>query len=357
MIRRMRAALILLLLLPAIAAAQAPPSKTLERAIKLYDKADYYSSTIEARKVVDGGAGDSPENVHRAKFFLAKSFYQIKFYVPSLVMLQKIVEERGPYRGAALKWVAAVARVIPERAVYPALRLVQATELDEPSLSSVREELRGLHARAMAKPAEPDYASLTREALGCTQADIEQTRALIAKLLSLDNAEIQQATNAQTPESRTLDHVLRGVITSSDPRWLAEITAELELLRRADKAWQTTQVAAEILEELTVHQSLALDDRGAQIHRALPLVDAELAKATGEVITQTPLARCQAASAPPAIADGPRPVSPGQHGCGCGASGGSSIGSGGGGILVALLAFALLRSSSRAAARTRSPRA
>ena len=31
-----------------------PPSKTLERAIKLYDKKDFFSASIELKKVLDG---------------------------------------------------------------------------------------------------------------------------------------------------------------------------------------------------------------------------------------------------------------------------------------------------------------
>src|SRR5258705_11235388 len=39
--------------------------------------------------------------------------------------------------------------------------------------------------------------------------------------------------------------------------WVDELTHELEMLQRSDKAWQTTQVAADVLQELTLQQSVA----------------------------------------------------------------------------------------------------
>ena len=44
--------------------------------------------------------------------------------------------------------------------------------------------------------------------------------------------------------------------------WVDELNHELEMLGKADKAWQTTQVAAETLQELTVQQSVAAGDAG-----------------------------------------------------------------------------------------------
>ena len=49
-------------------AASTPPSKTLERAIKLYDKKDFFSASIELKKVLDGESGDDAKNKQRAEF-------------------------------------------------------------------------------------------------------------------------------------------------------------------------------------------------------------------------------------------------------------------------------------------------
>src|SRR5688572_21904607 len=61
-----------------------PPSKTLDRARKLYDKKDYYSASIEFFKVIKGESGDSEANRQKAEFFMGKTLYQMKFYAAAL---------------------------------------------------------------------------------------------------------------------------------------------------------------------------------------------------------------------------------------------------------------------------------
>ena len=72
-------------------ASSTPPSKTLERAIKLYDKKDFFSASIELKKVLDGESGDDAKNKQRAEFFMGKTLYQMGFYAGSLAYFDKIV--------------------------------------------------------------------------------------------------------------------------------------------------------------------------------------------------------------------------------------------------------------------------
>src|SRR5688572_19641878 len=97
-------------------AASTPPSKTLERAIKLYDKKDFFSASIELKKVLDGESGDDAKNKQRAEFFMGKTLYQMGFYAGSLAYFDKIVQagDNHTYHAAALKWLAALSRVLPE---------------------------------------------------------------------------------------------------------------------------------------------------------------------------------------------------------------------------------------------------
>ena len=97
-------------------AASTPPSKTLERAIKLYDKKDFFSASIELKKVLDGESGEDAKNKQRAEFFMGKTLYQMGFYAGSLAYFDKIVQagDNHTYHGAALKWLAALSRVLPE---------------------------------------------------------------------------------------------------------------------------------------------------------------------------------------------------------------------------------------------------
>src|SRR3569623_415454 len=97
-------------------AASTPPSKTLERAIKLYDKKDFFSASIELKKVLDGESGDDAKNKQRAEFFMGKTLYQMGFYAGALAYFDKIVQagDNHTYHGATLKWLAALSRVLPE---------------------------------------------------------------------------------------------------------------------------------------------------------------------------------------------------------------------------------------------------
>src|ERR1051325_5039467 len=125
-------------------AASTPPSKTLERAIKLYDKHDFFSASIELKKVLDGESGDDAKNKQRAEFFMGKTLYQMGFYAGSLAYFDKIVQagDNHTYHGATLKWLAALSRVLPETSgILEKIGTYDAAALNDPSLASVKDEL------------------------------------------------------------------------------------------------------------------------------------------------------------------------------------------------------------------------
>ena len=138
----------MLVLVALVATASAnPPSKTLERAIKLYDKQDFFSSLIELKKVLDGETGDDAQNKQRAEFFAGKALYQTKWYAVSLAYFDKISNagDAHAYNNASIKWHAALARVLPMEA--EALGRYPLEAFADPSLASVRAEATYLHAR------------------------------------------------------------------------------------------------------------------------------------------------------------------------------------------------------------------
>jgi tetratricopeptide (TPR) repeat protein len=125
-------------------ATSTPPSKTLERAIKLYDKKDFFSASIELKKVLDGESGDDAKNKQRAEFFMGKTLYQMGFYAGSLAYFDKIVQagDAHTYHGAALKWLAALSRVLPETSgILEKIGTYDSKALDDPSLATVKDEL------------------------------------------------------------------------------------------------------------------------------------------------------------------------------------------------------------------------
>jgi MYXO-CTERM domain-containing protein len=134
-------------------------------------------------------------------------------------------------------------------------------------------------------------------------------------------------------------------------RWVGELRDELELLLKSDKAWQTTQIAAEVLQEVTVQHSIGEADLGKQLRVLLDAMSTEVA---GTASYRTSPELCTRDGAPvlagTPTAKAPMVVQP-RSGCGC-ATGDST----GAGLLVVLLAAALRRRS-RAASRTRSLRA
>jgi len=125
-------------------AAGGPPSKILERAIKFYDKKDFLSASIEFKKVLDGETGDDAKNKQRAEFFMGKTLYQMGFYAGSLKYFDDIVKagDQHTYHGAALKWLAALSRVLPETSgILQKIGTYDVSALADPSLTQVHDEL------------------------------------------------------------------------------------------------------------------------------------------------------------------------------------------------------------------------
>ncbi len=348
-----RVALILVVLVPAIAMAQSePPSKTLERAIKRYDKQDFYSASIELKKVLAEQSGDSPENLERARFFMAKTLFQIGFYVPSLVTLMQLIDTPGSYNTASYKWVAGLRRHLPDRFLAPAVATLTDEQLGDPSISSSREDLVALQRARM--PTPPDLQLVSRNALGCTHPDTATMTVLLDKLRSYDDDfELAEAVRAKLRDHDALAQTL-GLAMDKTPdirdaqRWTAELRRELELLRSSDRAWQTTMIAAEILQELTMQHSIGESEIGRQLRELIDAMATEVPAAAGYKTSPELCVR----EAPPAFAGAPSrssmSVQPASRGCGC-----SSGDSANAGLLVALLALAFRRKS-RAASGTRS---
>jgi len=121
-----------------------PPSKTLERALKLYDGEDYYSATIELNKVVEGQSGDDEANRQRAEFFMGKALFQLKFFSASLSYFDRIVQ-KGPshrYYNKTLQWLASLSQFLPESAgVLEKIGKYTRTDLEQPALEPVRDQL------------------------------------------------------------------------------------------------------------------------------------------------------------------------------------------------------------------------
>jgi TolA-binding protein len=120
------------------------PSKVLERAFKLYDGEDYYSSSIELNKAIEGESGDSEPNKQKAEFWMGKALYNLKYYSGALSYFDRIVQ-KGPshaYYNATLKWLASLSRVLPDSTgILDKIGKYNRADLDQPALEKVRDEL------------------------------------------------------------------------------------------------------------------------------------------------------------------------------------------------------------------------
>src|SRR5262245_30581420 len=115
-------------------------TKTLERALKLYDADDYPMASIELNKVVEGQSGDDEGNKQRAEFFMGKALFNMKYYSASLSYFDRIVQ-KGPahrYYAKTLQWLASLSRFLPESAgVLEKIGKYSKSDLDQPALEPV----------------------------------------------------------------------------------------------------------------------------------------------------------------------------------------------------------------------------
>jgi tetratricopeptide (TPR) repeat protein len=121
-----------------------PPTKSMDRAIRFYDNEDYYASTIELNKVIEGQSGDDDGNRQRAEFYMGKALFQLKYYATALTYFDRIVQ-KGPehgYYNKTLQWLASLSQYLPDSAgVLDKIGTYTRQDLEQPALESVREQL------------------------------------------------------------------------------------------------------------------------------------------------------------------------------------------------------------------------
>jgi len=338
----------LALLLTSTAASASP---TLDRAVQLYERADFYSASIEFKKVLDRETVDDEPATQRAQFMMARTMEKLGFPAVALVYYQRIVEDpTHRFRAQSLPWILElpgpmtdpVLRTFTPQEVPPQLRDAYALHTDRAETIAATSPL---YARAQLAVA---YAAVTQHqydraiiaaqaaahdpalagaaarviaasnspraapALGkipdalaaylLSRVTVEQSRRfdrvldsvvlasacqgvptqdLVPRvaIIARDTAALLDKILADDDNAEIFEHVehLRGdtpaaiavlLELAAQPElvelraWHAELRAELDRVSRADKAWQTTQVAAEILQELTVEDSVFSADIG-----------------------------------------------------------------------------------------------
>lgn len=103
---------------PPLTAPDAPPSESLANGLRLYQAERYPESSVQLARVVSGQTSDSPSNVERAQFFLAKALFHQRFFRAALALFDEITARGQPhaYFGASLPWLAQLATQLPDAA-------------------------------------------------------------------------------------------------------------------------------------------------------------------------------------------------------------------------------------------------
>ncbi|MBX3162450.1 MAG: hypothetical protein KF773_41180, partial [Deltaproteobacteria bacterium] len=371
-----------------VGVAAAQPSGPLERGIRLYDKKDYLTATVELKRVIDRETGDDAANVQRAEFFLGKALFLTQLTVPALATFERIAHnDQHAWREPSIKWIAVALDLLPDvgsgvfagydpaaadrPVVDPKVRdafryhrgahlarsggpggaemLAQIGDASEyrARAALVLAELRfgardthGGHAELQVAARDPRFADdaarillrwartlelgdRTRDALAglgphgalvhietarlgverkgaqlagvshdgfaaiavaarCTvggsfASAVASTDRVLAKLRELDDhVEVYEAVH-RMPRDPAIAFALADRPVREAIGFVDELERELALVSRLDRAWQTTPIASEVLQELTVQLSVARADAGKLIAQRLDGLRADLA--------------------------------------------------------------------------------
>jgi tetratricopeptide (TPR) repeat protein len=118
-------------------------SDSVDRGDKFYGSNNYYMASIEYNKAIEDQGGDEGSK-QAAEFKMGKTLYKLHFYSAAISYFDRIVQKGAahPHYNETLQWLAALTRDVPDSAgVLEKIGKYDRTELDNPQLSAVRDEL------------------------------------------------------------------------------------------------------------------------------------------------------------------------------------------------------------------------
>ena len=122
-----------------------PPSKVLERALKLYDAEDFFAASIELKKVLEGQSRRRREEQAARRVLHGQDALQHEV----LLGVARATSTRSSRRATnhryyqkTLQWLASLSRLLPETAgILEKIGKYTTSRLDQPALEPVRDEL------------------------------------------------------------------------------------------------------------------------------------------------------------------------------------------------------------------------
>jgi len=136
-------------------------SAVLSRGLNLYEAKEYEGASIELFKVVEGETADSEADRQKAEFFIGKTLYNMNFLSASVAFFDRVVEHgpSHPYYSETLRWLASLATELADPSpVIDRIGNYQQSELEQPALEPVRDQLYFLLGRSFYRQGDFDRA-------------------------------------------------------------------------------------------------------------------------------------------------------------------------------------------------------
>jgi tetratricopeptide (TPR) repeat protein len=118
-------------------------TESIDRGDKFYGSNSFYMASIEYNKAIEEPSGDEGSR-QDAEFKMGKTLYKLHFYSAAISYFDRIVQKGAahPHYNETLQWLAALTRDVPDSAgVLEKIGKYDRTELDNPQLAAVRDEL------------------------------------------------------------------------------------------------------------------------------------------------------------------------------------------------------------------------
>lgn len=270
-----------------IAADCGPVSATAERAMRLHDAESFLAASIELNEVVQQQTGDVPCVVQRAEHLLGKTLVYLGLPAVALRYFTPPVAAgpSHPYFDAAMAEIDALARARPATRMGMPLEPDQLDALPPavPQLAELArspgtdERLGDLSSTGLAVLARAAVCprGATDDLASASAAARDELRVLAHGVLDDDDTIVyERFTETRRRAASRATSILELTIAAHPPiaerlLWIEELAIELEHVQRIDRAWQTTAIAADVLDELTIAQALAQAETGKLLRDAL----------------------------------------------------------------------------------------
>lgn len=263
------------------AGVDAPPSEGLANALRLYQRERYAESAVLLQRVVSGATTDSPANLEKAHFFLAKSLFHLGYHRAALSLFDEITQRGAAHRffEPTLPWLAQLATQLPEPAGIVELvgryDTEQLASLDTAESSEVHDHLlylAGRHAYAQAdlELAIERFASISEASshhahaaflMGVTQVRARRARPAIEAfrraLSAIDHGNAPEPERLRALVWLSLARVYYTAANRTDPE-TGERTLDTTLLANAIEAWDRVDPSSVYWLDALFEQSWAL---------------------------------------------------------------------------------------------------